>query len=391
MEFSIYSPEISTSSSRIVQESINIGQGVSAYGMLAAFLDNNIANIDLLAEYIGDLAAQKRVRSTYDKQHFDNNSKYRTFLNRNIYLNKEKVDSMQEDRFITGFLVRTAAEAAIKYGARAIGKWANQKDIFITCEQLYSILVAYICNAKKGANVNRAKIELNKIRNTFPLNKLDRIKIAEKYNTGTFSLDRIETSSILTKSNESVRNALAFYLTSLSRHLYGAESSSDKSVLDMYSLIELNGHYGKELNNENEYQYDTIAADQTAYLQISRGIMKNMFKDSPHIDLGKINARSQELAQYDPYSIRRKKIKGTAKGGALTIGGIITSNPEIALSGLATALSQFTQSDEVLQLSKDAMKKWGIGGNEFDLITDDSSSILSKSSESDLSNKNIQN
>lgn len=71
MEFSIYSPEISTSSSRIVQESINIGQGVSAYGMLAAFLDNNIANIDLLAEYIGDLAAQKRVRSTYDKQHFD--------------------------------------------------------------------------------------------------------------------------------------------------------------------------------------------------------------------------------------------------------------------------------------------------------------------------------
>lgn len=389
MEFSIYSPEISTSSSRIVQESINIGQGVSVYGVLAAFLDSNIANIDLLAEYIGDLAAQKRVKSQYDKQHFDSDSKYRTFLNRNIYLNKEKVDSMQEDRFITGFLVRTAAETAIKYGARAIGKWANQKDIFITCEQLYSILVAYICNAKKGANVNRAKIELNKIRNSFPLNQLDKRKIAQKYNVRTLNLDCIEIGSILTKSNESVRNSLAYYLTSLSRQLYGTDSSSATSVLDMYSIIGLNGHYGKEVNRENEYQYDTIAADQTAYLQISRGIMKNMFTDSPHIDLDKINSRAQELAQYDPYAIRRKKIKGTAKGGVLTIGGIITSNPEIALSGLATALSQFTQSDEVLQLSKDAMKKWGIGGNEFDLITNDSKSIISKSSESDLNNKNI--
>lgn len=86
MEVSIYSPEISTSSSRIVQESINIGQGVSVYGALAAFLDSNIANIDLLAEYMRDLASQKRVKSQYDKQHFDSDSKYRTFLNRNIYL-----------------------------------------------------------------------------------------------------------------------------------------------------------------------------------------------------------------------------------------------------------------------------------------------------------------
>ncbi len=389
MEFSIYSPEASISSSRLVQESINVGQGISAYGMLAAFIDTNIAYIDQLAEYIGDEAAKIIVKNKYDNQYFKSDTKFKSFLNRNIYLNKNKVESMQQDRFNYGYLTQLAAQAALKYGARAVGKWANKKDVFITCEQLYSILVAYICNARTGANVNRAKIELNKIRNSFPISQSDRRKIAEKYNVGTFSLDLIETSSILTKSNESVRNALAYYISAISRQLYGIDSSSDRSVLDFYSLIDLNGHYGKELSHENEKRYDEIAADQTAYLQISRGIMKNMFKDSPYIDLNKINIRAQELAQYDPYAVRRKKITGAAKGGVITIGSIISGNPEIALSGLATALSQFTQSDEVLQLAKNAMKKWGIGGNEFDLITDESNSILSKSRESDLNNKNI--
>lgn len=386
MDFSIFLPETSVSSSRIVQESINVGQGVSAYGTLATFIDTNIAHIDQLAEYIADEAAKRVVKNKYDNQYFKSDTKFKNFLNRNIYFNKNKVETMQQDRFIYGYLTKAAAESAIKFGARAIGKWANKKDVFITCEQLYSILVAYITHARPGTNLNRAKIELNKIRNSFPISQADRRKITEKCNVKNYSLDSIETSSIVTKGNESVRNALAYYITSLSRQLYGADSSSDSSVLNFYSLIELNGHYGKELSHENEKQYDEVAADQTAYLQISRGIMKNMFKDSPHIDLNKINARAQELAQYDPYAVRRKKIKGAAKGGALTIGSIISGNPEIALSGLATALSQFVQSDEVLQLSKDAMKKWGIGGNEFDLISDDANSILKKNSESDLNN-----
>ena len=127
-----------------------------------------------------------------------------------------------------------------------------------------------------------------------------------------------------------------------------------------------------------------MTADQAVYLQLSRGIMKNMFKDVPNFDIDSIINRSNELAKYDPYTIRRKKIKGAAKGGALTIGSIISGNPEIALSGLSTAISQFTRSDEVLQLSKDAMKKWGISGNEFDLIVEDSDSIISKSKDHDL-------
>lgn len=151
-------------------------------------------------------------------------------------------------------------------------------------------------------------------------------------------------------------------------------------------MLELNGQYGKELGLENERNYDDIATDQAAYLQLSRGIMKNMFMDYPRINIESIMARSTELAQYDPYAIRRKKIKGVAQNGMVTIGGIISGNPEIALNGLSTALSQFEfhNNDEVLTIAKGAMKKWGVDGNEFDLITDNAENITDKSSESDL-------
>ena len=383
MELNNFLPETNTSSSRIVQESINVGQGVSAYGVLASFIDTNIAKIDQLAEYLGDVSSQRIVKSKYDSQYFDPNSKFKTFLTRNIYLSKEKVHAMQDERYIYGFLTRTLAESALKYGSRALGNWANKRDTFITCEQVYSILVSYINDAAPNANIRRAKIELNKIRNSLPLSISDKRKLAEKYNTGFVFTESLDISSVLTSKNKNLRDTLAYFITVLSRQLYGADSENDKSISDYYSLIDLGGQYGRELSFENRYNYDNIAADQTAYLQLSRGLMKNMFKDSPHINLESISERANELAEYDPYTVRRKKIKGAAKGGVLTIGGIVSENPEMALNGLATAISQFIRSDEVLQLSKDYVKKLGIGGNEFDVISEDASSITNKNNEND--------
>ena len=384
MELNNFLPETNTSSSRIVQESINVGQGVSGYGVLASFIDTNIAKIDQLAEYLGDVSAQRMVKNKYDSQYFNPDSKFKTFLTRNIYLNKDKVQSMQEERYLYGFLTRTLAESALKYGSRALGNWANKRDTFITCEQVYSILVSYINDAAPNANIRRAKIELNKIRNSLPLSISDKRKLAEKYNTGFVFTESLDISSVLTSENKNLRDTLAYFITVLSRQLYGADSENDKSISDYYSLIDLGGQYGRELSFENRYNYDNIAADQTAYLQLSRGLMKNMFKDAPYVNLDRISQRANELAEYDPYTIRRKKIKGAAKSGALTIGSIVSGNPEMALSGLATAISQFIRSDEVLQLSKDYVKKLGIGGNEFDVISEDASSITNKNNENDL-------
>lgn len=379
-------PETTVSSSRIVQESVNVGQGVSAYGALAAFIDTNIAKIDELSEYIADIASQEIVKNKYNQQYFKSDTPFKSFLNRNIYLNKDKVEKMQFERYAYGFIGRTAVEAALKFGARSIGKWANKKDIYNTCEQVYSVLTSYISDANPKLDKKLAIIELNKIRNTFPLSVSEKRKLSLNHPLNSVTSNITDVASILNKGNEPVKNALAYYLAVLRRQIYGAETSKDKSFNNYYSLIELNGAYGKELGNENERSYDEVAADQAAYLQLSRGIMKNMFKDAPNFDIGSIVNRSTELAQYDPYTIRRKKIKGAAKGGALTIGGIITSNPEIAMNGLSTALSQFTfhNNDEVLTLAKDAMSKWGVSGNEFDVITESAEDISNKNNESDL-------
>ena len=51
--------------------------------------------------------------------------------------------------------------------------------------------------------------------------------------------------------------------------------------------------------------------------------MKNMFMDYPRINIESIMARSTELAQYDPYAIRREKIRWVAQNGMVTIGGIV--------------------------------------------------------------------
>lgn len=384
MEIIKYSPEVSISSSRIVQESINVGQGVSAYGILAEFIDKNIAQIDLLSEYIGDNFSQKIVKDKYDDQYFKSDTKFKNLLNRNIYLSKTKSENMQNERFAYGFLTKFASETALKYGTRALATWANNKDKFITCEQMYVILKSYISSADNNANKQKAWTELNKIRNSFPLSPNEKKKLIEK--SHNLMLGDIDISSVLSKNNIPLKNALAYFLSVLSRQLYGSETSSDTKILNYYSFLEINGQYGKEVLSENQYQYDEIATDQLAYLQISRGIMKNMFLKSPNIDINSIFARAEELSKYDPYAIRRKKIKGLAQGGTLTIGGIISSNPEIALSGIATALSQFTQSDEVLTLAKDTMLKWGISGNESDVIMDNSDKIISKNKESDIVN-----
>ena len=386
MELTKTKSEVSAGSSRIVQESINVGQGVSSYGALAAFIDTNIAKIDEASEFLADLASQKVIKDKYDSQYFKPGTPFKNFLNRNIYLNKDKVAKMELERLASGFMTRAAVETALKYGSRAIGKWANKKDIYNTCEQLYSVLTSYIADADPKSNKQRAISELNKIRNSLPLTISEKRKLASDYKCSVSTSGIIEVSSILNQGNEPVKNALAYYLAVLRRQLYGENSNTDKSFANYYGLLELNGQYGKELGIENERNYDDIAADQAAYLQLSRGIMKNMFMDYPRINIESIMARSTELAQYDPYAIRRKKIKGVAQNGMVTIGGIISGNPEIALNGLSTALSQFEfhNNDEVLTIAKGAMKKWGVDGNEFDLITDNAENITNKSNESDL-------
>lgn len=388
MDLAIYSSEVAVGSSRSVQESLKIEQGVSVYGAMAAFMDANFEQLDRLAEYCAQMAAYSNVKELYDKQYFDNKHKVKSFWTRNIYLNEDKKNKMEGDRFVKGAVSQLVTESAIKGASRFIRKWAYDKDKFVTCEQVYAVLLSYITNAKNGANVERANIELNKIRNSFPLSLHEKKKLYNKYKSGTINFDSLNVSSVVSPNNIQIKNALAYFLTVINRQLYGADEPDNSRMLDYYSLLDINGQYGTEFMLENQHSYDSIAADQVAYLQLSRAMVKNMFVDIPNIDLEGIINRANEMAKYDPYSIRRKKVKGATKGAALSITGIVSKNPELAFNGLSTAISQFTQNDQLLSTVKDKVKDWGIGGNDADMIFANSKNISDKSKESDLIDTN---
>lgn len=384
MNLSNYNSEVIVSSSRLVQECIKIEQGASVYGALAAFFDASLDSIDYMAEQFAGWAAEKAVKSKYDKQYFDDKHKVKSVFTRNIYINKEKKEKMEEERRIIGAAVETATELAIKWGSRGILKLLSDKDKYLTCKQVYSVLVSYIQNAEKNANVERASLELNKIRNSFPLNHSGKKNLIEECSLENNSLDTLDVSSIVLPNNEALRDALAFFLTAVHRQLYGEDEPDMKTLIDYFSLLDLNGVYGKEILNENLYSYDSIVSDQLAYLQLSRAMVKSISISIPNIDIERILNHSVEMAQYDPYAIRRKKVKGTAGGVVKTIAGIFAKEPELAFNGVSTALSQFDEDEQLLEAAKKKFSEWGISSKEEKIIFTNSKNIKKKCSENDI-------
>ena len=112
--------------------------------------------------------------------------------------------------------------------------------------------------------------------------------------------------------------------------------------------------------------------------------MKGLFKDKPNIDLPAIVERSQQLAQYDPYTVRKKTFKGLLTSGSDIVRGIILKEPGIAFNGISTALSQFRLDDETQQSAKDALLNKGISGREFDTINENAHIIKEKNQDNDL-------
>jgi len=384
MELTQYTPEVSIASSRFIQENIKIAQGNSAYGTMAAVLVANMEYIDRIAETCSQFVAQSAVIDQYNKQYFNPDQKLKSFWTRNIYLDSNKKRTFENERFVTGVLTQTVTEASVKLGARYLTNWLNERDKVNTCEQIYALLNAYIRDADKNANVYRARAELNKIRNSFPISTKDKRNLYRKYAKEEAAMESLDVSSILMEENKEIRNALAYFLIVLQKQLYGNGDGDKTRLLDYYSLLDINNRYGKEMVVENQLKYDEIAADQIAYLQLSRAVVKNVFVDVPNINMEQIIMRSKAMAEYDPYSFRRKKVQTTVQGAGITIAGIIASEPELAFNGIATALAQFLPNDECLSTARQRMQTWGVSGNEFDKIVSNANSILNKCHKSDL-------
>ena len=388
MELSIFEPKIITNSSRLVQESIQAKQGNSTYGVIADFLDQNLEQLDTIAEQCGVWAAKSAVKAQYDKQYFDPKYKTKSFVTRNIYINPAKKEQMELNRFITGAAVQLGTEAALKFGTRKISSFFNEKDKIKTCEAVYALLLSYILSAEPNANTYRAICELDKIRNSFPIDKKARKKIYTSYSDNSNEIQIMDQVSVINPDDEALVCAVAYFIAVLHRQLYGDENPEDKQMRSYYQLIGLDGVYGKELLNENLYRYDEIAADQLAYLQLSRAMVKQLSVGLPEVDLFRIQQRATAMAAFDPYAIRRKKVKGSALVGVKTIAGVFLEMPEIAFDGISTALSQFIKDEQLLEVAANKMHEWGMSRKEAELAIENSGNIDRKCADNDSFSEN---
>ena len=135
-------------------------------------------------------------------------------------------------------------------------------------------------------------------------------------------------------------------------------------------MIDINGVNAKNIIAENTENYDVISSSQLAYLEISRGIVKQTAISNPSIDLDEVMKRNKIAAQYDPYAIRRMKVKKSVINGSKTISGILaavyTQNPALIKCSVSTALAQFSENDMIIESIQNQCVSWGMERKDID-------------------------
>jgi len=350
--------------SRIHQEALEISRNNSVYGVISDIIGCNIEGIDYLAERLGEYTADKAVRKLYDEQYFDPKyGKFKNFMTRNIYIDPDKKKRLETERSIRAGAVMAGTEIGIKLLARGIQTWANERDKYELYSQVYSLLYCYAASGSRGNDIGAA-VELNKIRNSFQLNIAKRKQLHQRtVQSKINSVVDLDTPAIFGSGDGMFLEDISYFLFSIACQKYGDldENKTERDrLLSFYNYLGYTGAYAEELLASNRDRYEIISTDQQKYLKIAQGMVKNLFVELPNIDVEKLAQRAQQMAAYDPYSLRRKKVTGGAKGGALTIAGIFAKSPELVINGAATALSQFSLNDNTMESAHNKLRSYGI-------------------------------
>ncbi len=365
----VVKPEIVADSSRIMQESCFAEQGDPSYANLTGFLGITLNDIDKVSDYLANWVGSEVINKVQDSYYHDSEHKVKSFLKRNVYTNENERRIMQKRGEVLGNAAEVGVSAVLKYTARGILSFKQKNEKFKVFQQLYSILALFIKEAESGADVNRGLAELNKIRNSFPLSASEKKKIKDSININD-DINSINVSAILDKDNTELRNALAYFLTVLQRQLYQDKIPAHSLLPEYYSLIDINGVNAKNIIAENTENYDVISSSQLAYLEISRGIVKQTAISAPSIDLDEVMKRNKIAAQYDPYAIRRMKVKKSVINGSKTISGILaavyTQNPALIKCSVSTALAQFSENDMIIESIQNQCVSWGMERKDVD-------------------------
>ncbi len=375
--------EGTVSTSRTFHEQLNIEGGTTGYGVLAALLDSNMSNIDAIAENLGRYIAQKQVKEKYDEQFFDPKvGRFKNFMTRNIYLSQTKKQEMTLERARTGVVSALATEAAIKVSARAAQAWMQHCDKMTIISQLYQLLSSFANADTENSDVVNARIELSKIRNSLPISITDKKKLLEKYRSPV-PLEDMTLSALNGENSSAIRENVAYMLYSIYCQKYKDDPRGRDTLMVYYNFLGYHGNYAKELIRENGETYSNITDDQVAFLKMARGMLKNVFVTIPEINVERIVTQADEMAQYDPYSIRRKKVQKVGAAGIMTLGGIFAKRPDIVLQAGSTALSQaqLEGNDNAMEFLANTFKDKGIDLDSFITMKNQSKNITDSANE----------
>ena len=182
------------------------------------------------------------------------------------------------------------------------------------------------------------KVELKKILSCFDLEDKSKKKLLNEVEVINIKQLAMLDGNFISNTNDEIALNVAYLLYLLANSKYDDESKIEKSLLSYYDYLGFHGNNVKEILKENEHIYNSIERDQHRMISISRQMVGQLFMDIPEyeINIEDIIARGNEMAKYDPYSLRRHKIQSRLQEGAqavkkVTIQQITKKYPELSM------------------------------------------------------------
>ena len=367
------------------EEQIFAACGDENYSALSVLMNYDI--VDNFAEDLGDYVGNFVRQGLYDKQYFEKRySKIKNFLTRNIYLDPVKKITMEKHREIVYVGSRVLVELLLKGGARIITKTKYDKEKYKIYSDVYSFLDLFSREDQEQSNSDLTNREMSKILNSFDItrNKRDKL-LGEVRERGVESLDKYEGNYVLTADAEIKKN-ISYLLYSLSCTKYMDEALADVRVLEYYRYLGYGEKYANEMLRENKNSFVQIADHQHKMVVIASQMVQNVFIDFPFIDLKSISERGKELAKYDPYAIRRKKVQrglsnAATTGKKIAFEKLIEKYPELCVLAASEAFAQLPLSDNIKEEGRNKMKKLFRDEKMAEKIVENTETIQKKSME----------
>lgn len=385
-----------TLTSQISEETFMLSTGAISYGTIADFLENNSALIFNFSKFIGDNVGNFAI-NTYRNSHYHSkkNSSAINFIHRNLYQNPKESAICTSKATLLGVISSVATEAALNNGVKELHKHAIHKSNYNTLQQAYFLLHNYVLIDSETINTKRATIELSKIRNSFPLSNDDKEKLFTcSKNTPYIPLEDISSLSAL--NNDKLCEFIAHYLFNLFCYKYGdgndvlaqhiengnLDYPGMDTLLMYYDYLGFTGNHAKELIRTYAIDFDKVSRTQSTYLQASRQLIKDFCLQIPSISIDEVRQRCSCMVQYDPYQLRRKKTQTISINIFKALAGIVSKRPDIAMNGIALALSQFELEDgNIASIMEKEFKNCGMPISDFSAIEAHAENLIETATE----------